>query len=72
MSNPTVMKNTASDPTFSDKSSLNPGKVKKNAGSSGDEIEEDNREMNRRSPNGFLLPDPIPRGERLHDSVKVG
>jgi len=32
--------------------------------------EEDTREMNRRSPNGFLLPDPLPRGERLQDSVK--
>ena len=33
--------------------------------------EEDTREMNRRSPNGFLLPDPLPRGERLQDSVRV-
>lgn len=32
--------------------------------------EEDTREFNRRSPNGFLLPDPIPRGELLTDSMK--
>jgi len=30
----------------------------------------DNRETNRRSPNGFLLPDPLPKGERLVDSTK--
>lgn len=31
---------------------------------------EDTREMNRRSPNGFLLPDPLPRGEVLTDTIK--
>lgn len=31
---------------------------------------EDNREINRRSPNGFLLPDPLPRGEILTDTIK--
>jgi len=31
---------------------------------------EDNREVNRRSPNGFLLPDPLPRGEILTDTIK--
>jgi len=30
---------------------------------------EDSRELNRRSPNGFLLPDPLPRGERLRDTM---
>ena len=30
----------------------------------------DNREINRRSPNGFLLPDPLPRGEVLVDTIK--
>ena len=33
-------------------------------------VSEDNREMNRRSPNGFLLPDPLPRGEVLQDTIK--
>ena len=33
-------------------------------------VSEDNREMNRRSPNGFLLPDPLPRGEVLTDTIK--
>jgi len=32
--------------------------------------EVDDRETNRRSPNGFLLPDPLPKGERLVDSTK--
>lgn len=32
--------------------------------------EVDDRETNRRSPNGFLLPDPLPRGEVLRDSLK--
>jgi len=31
---------------------------------------EDTRENNRRSPNGFLLPDPLPRGELLSDTIK--
>ena len=31
---------------------------------------EDNREFSRRSPNGFLLPDPLPRGEVLTDTIK--
>jgi len=31
---------------------------------------EDTREFNRRSPNGFLLPDPLPRGEILTDTIK--
>lgn len=31
---------------------------------------EDTRENNRRSPNGFLLPDPLPRGEVLEDTIK--
>lgn len=31
------------------------------------EEEEDTRETRRRSPNGFLLPDPLPRGELLRD-----
>jgi len=31
---------------------------------------EDTREFNRRSPNGFLLPDPLPRGEVLTDTIK--
>lgn len=30
----------------------------------------DTRELNRRSPNGFLLPDPLPRGEVLTDTIK--
>ena len=30
---------------------------------------EDNREVNRRSPNGFLLPDPLPKGELLRDTL---
>ncbi len=34
-----------------------------------EEPAEDNREMNRRSPNGFLLPDPLPWGERLRDTA---
>jgi hypothetical protein len=34
-----------------------------------EEPAEDNRELNRRSPNGFLLPDPLPRGERLRDTA---
>ena len=33
-------------------------------------VSEDNREVNRRSPNGFLLPDPLPRGEILTDTIK--
>jgi len=33
-------------------------------------VSEDNREANRRSPNGFLLPDPLPRGEVLTDTIK--
>ena len=33
-------------------------------------VSEDNREVNRRSPNGFLLPDPLPRGEVLTDTIK--
>ena len=33
-------------------------------------LSEDNREINRRSPNGFLLPDPLPRGEVLVDTIK--
>ena len=33
-------------------------------------VSEDNREINRRSPNGFLLPDPLPRGEVLTDTIK--
>ena len=33
-------------------------------------ISEDNRAVNRRSPNGFLLPDPLPRGEVLTDTIK--
>lgn len=32
--------------------------------------EVDDRETNRRSPNGFLLPDPLPKGELLIDSAK--
>lgn len=32
-------------------------------------LSEDNREVNRRSPNGFLLPDPLPRGEVLTDTI---
>jgi hypothetical protein len=35
-----------------------------------DKEEVDDRETNRRSPNGFLLPDPLPRGEILVDSFK--
>lgn len=35
-----------------------------------DKVSEDNREMNRRSPNGFLLPDPLPKGEVLTDTIK--
>lgn len=31
---------------------------------------EDTREQNRRSPNGFLLPDPLPRGELLTDTQR--
>lgn len=31
---------------------------------------EDTREQNRRSPNGFLLPDPLPRGEVLTDTIR--
>lgn len=33
-------------------------------------VSEDKREINRRSPNGFLLPDPLPRGEILTDTIK--
>ena len=33
-------------------------------------VSEDTREINRRSPNGFLLPDPLPRGEILTDTIK--
>jgi len=33
-------------------------------------VSEDKREVNRRSPNGFLLPDPLPRGEILTDTIK--
>jgi len=33
-------------------------------------VTEDNRDCNRRSPNGFLLPDPLPRGEILCDTIK--
>jgi len=33
-------------------------------------VSEDKREVNRRSPNGFLLPDPLPRGEVLTDTIK--
>jgi len=33
-------------------------------------VTEDTREMNRRSPNGFLLPDPLPKGEILTDTIK--
>ena len=32
------------------------------------EDEEDTRQVNRRSPNGFMLPDPIPKGEILTDT----
>ena len=37
-----------------------------------DEVEDevDDRKLNRRSPNGFLLPDPLPKGEILRDSLK--
>ncbi|XP_023322981.1 serine/threonine-protein kinase VRK1 isoform X2 [Eurytemora carolleeae] len=37
-----------------------------------DQLEEevDDRPVNRRSPNGFLLPDPLPKGELLADSQK--
>lgn len=31
---------------------------------------EDTRENNRRSPNGFLLPDPLPKGELMTDTIK--
>lgn len=37
---------------------------------SGAKEEVDERETNRRSPNGFLLPDPLPKGELLADSAK--
>ena len=33
-------------------------------------VSEDNREMNRMSPNGFLLPDPLPRLSVLTDTIK--
>jgi hypothetical protein len=36
-------------------------------GQNGEEV--DNREKNRRSPNGFLLPDPLPQGEVLRDTL---
>lgn len=35
-----------------------------------EKLTEDTRELNRRSPNGFLLPDPLPRGEVLTDTIK--
>jgi len=35
-----------------------------------EKVSEDTREMNRRSPNGFLLPDPLPKGEVLTDTIK--
>jgi len=35
-----------------------------------EKVTEDTREMNRRSPNGFLLPDPLPKGETLTDTIK--
>ena len=38
--------------------------------SKSEKVSEDNRELNRRSPNGFLLPDPLPRGETLTDTIK--
>merc|ERR1719347_1153730 len=38
--------------------------------SKSEKVSEDNREFNRRSPNGFLLPDPLPRGEILTDTIK--
>ena len=38
--------------------------------SSESKVSDDTREFNRRSPNGFLLPDPLPRGEILTDTIK--
>lgn len=35
-----------------------------------EKVTEDTREMNRRSPNGFLLPDPLPKGETMTDTIK--
>ena len=42
----------------------------KNSAENGGNEEIDERETNRRSPNGFLLPDPLPKGEVLADSTK--
>ena len=38
-----------------------PPKVEKKKPISEEKVTEDTREVNRRSPNGFLLPDPLPR-----------
>lgn len=47
-----------------------PPKVEKKKPISEEKVTEDTREVNRRSPNGFLLPDPLPRGEVLTDTIK--
>eukprot|EP00088_Acartia_fossae_P071664 TRINITY_DN9899_c0_g1_i3.p1 TRINITY_DN9899_c0_g1~~TRINITY_DN9899_c0_g1_i3.p1 ORF type:complete len:877 (-),score=247.53 TRINITY_DN9899_c0_g1_i3:669-3185(-) len=47
-----------------------PSSAKSSGQNGGAEEEVDTREMNRRSPNGFLLPDPLPKGEILVDSLK--
>jgi len=44
--------------------------VKEKRPASTEKVTEDTREQNRRSPNGFLLPDPLPRGEVLTDTIR--
>ena len=71
---PKLSPDDSSDDGSSKQSSLSPSvsvKTTKEV-SRGPEIHvsEDKREVNRRSPNGFLLPDPLPRGEILTDTIK--
>jgi len=44
--------------------------IKTEPAKSEEKVTEDTRELNRRSPNGFLLPDPLPRGEVLTDTIQ--
>lgn len=48
----------------------NTTKVVEKKSVSPEKVTEDTREQNRRSPNGFLLPDPLPRGEVLTDTIR--
>lgn len=49
---------------------VNTAKVAETRCPSPEKVTEDTREQNRRSPNGFLLPDPLPRGEVLTDTIR--